>query len=55
MDRTHGWLVIHTAQLPISPAVLNAGLAGMVALVAVAAWYAVLHAPASTVRLIVPQ
>lgn len=55
MDRTQGWLVSHTAELPVSPAVLNAGLAGMVALVVAAAWYAVLHAPTSVARLIVPH
>jgi type IV secretory pathway VirB3-like protein len=55
MDRTQVWLVSHTAQVPMSPAVLNAGLAGVIALMAVAAWYAVLHAPALVARLIVPQ
>jgi hypothetical protein len=51
MDRTQGWLMGHIAELPLSPAVMNAGVAGMVALVAVAAWYAVFHSSASVARL----
>ena len=50
----YGWLLRHLAELPLSPAVLNSGLAGIVALVAALAWYTVLHAPAMAGKLL-PQ
>jgi|GEM_PF-6707041 len=34
------WLVCHAMELPVSPAVLNLGLAGVLALVAALAWHA---------------
>ena len=34
------WLVFHAYELPVSPAVLNLGLAGVLALVAALAWHA---------------
>ena len=36
----YGWLVSHAIELPVSPTVLNAGLAGLVALAAALAWHA---------------
>jgi hypothetical protein len=40
------------AQLTLSPAVLNSGLPGLLALVAAAAWYGIVHAPTSLSRLV---
>jgi hypothetical protein len=40
------------AQLSLPPAVLNSGLAGVLALAAAAGWYAIVHAPSSLSRLI---
>lgn len=34
------WLVFQAYELPVSPAVLNLGLAGVLALVAALAWHA---------------
>ena len=48
------WLMCHATELPVSPAVLNSGLPGMVALLAAVTWYAVLHSPAVAGRLL-PQ
>ena len=34
------WLVCHAIELSVSPAILNAGLAGVLALVVALAWHA---------------
>ena len=41
-------------ELPVSPVILNSGLAGLVALVAALLWYGFLHTPAVAGRLL-PQ
>lgn len=50
----YSWLMSHATELPLSPAIMNAGLAGVVALVAALAWSAFAHAPAVAGKLL-PQ
>ncbi|MFN2465347.1 MAG: hypothetical protein ABR598_03675 [Candidatus Dormibacteria bacterium] len=48
----YGWLISRATAMPLSPALLNSGLVGLIALAGALAWYAVVNVPAHLGRLV---
>ncbi|MDQ6747276.1 MAG: hypothetical protein M3010_04110 [Candidatus Dormibacteraeota bacterium] len=48
----YGWLISRATAMPLSPALFNSGLVGVVALAGALAWYALTQTPATVARLV---
>ncbi|HEY8739099.1 MAG TPA: hypothetical protein VIN56_00720 [Candidatus Dormibacteraeota bacterium] len=48
----YGWLISRATAMPVSPALLNSGLVGILALVGALAWYGLAHSHTALARLV---